>query len=107
MSTYSKAQEKRMRKAFEDNGFTIVENTARDTQHRGDAIVEHKYTGRRFCVDHKGTENREGRRIERRQLEKIREEAIGHEVPLLTISFKSHQTIYAVISIEDLERIIG
>ena len=107
MTIYSKAQEKRMREVFKKNGFTIVENTANETQHRGDAVVEHDYTGITFCVDHKGTVNKEGRRIEKRQLEKIREEATNNEIPLLTVSFKGHKRIYAVIAVEDLDKIMN
>lgn len=106
MSTYSKQQEARMRKQFEANGFKVIENTARGTQHRGDAILEHEYTGLKFCVDHKGTENKEGRRIERKQLEKIRKEATEDETPLLTVSYKGHKTIYVVLSIEDFGELI-
>jgi hypothetical protein len=110
---YARHKEDDMEKAFENSGFELVEDTGRRTQGEGDRLMRYKTNGKLVMIDHKSTKNENGIRVNIDQLTKIAHEAKlaearkGEEViPILTISFYGMVKKFAIIRIEDIERLL-
>ena len=106
MTKYSRRQEDRAEKKLTDIGFRLIEDTGRRKTGRGDKVMHHDETGVGLTIDHKSTRGKEGIRIERRALEKIRKEAAPGTTPCITFSFLGSHKIYVIFDIEDLEGVI-
>lgn len=111
---YSRHKEDDVEDAFLEIGFELVEDTSRRTVHEGDRVMRCIKTGQLVIIDHKSTQNKEGIRIALDQLVKIAHESNlcgkrkGEDViPILTFSYYGMQKKYAIIRIEDLDKIIG
>jgi len=106
MSQYSRRQEDRAEQKLRDIGFVLVEDTGRRTTKHGDRVMQHPDTGIKLTIDHKSTRGKEGIRIERAWLEKIKEEAAPASVPAITFSFLGCQRVYIIFDISDLEGVM-
>ena len=111
---YSRIQEDKTEDAFLEIGFELVEDTSRRTTHEGDRVMRCKKTGQLVIIDHKSTQNDTGIRITVDQLVKIAHEANlcsqrknESVVPILTFSYKGMKKRYAIVRIEDLDKMIG
>ena len=106
MSQYSRRQEDRAEQKLRDIGFELIEDTGRRHTGAGDRVMVHRDTGLKVTIDHKSTRGKEGIRVERRWLEKIKKEAAPGSLPMITFSFLGCQKIYTVIDISDLEGVM-
>lgn len=106
MSRYSRRQEDRAEQKLRDIGFVLVEDTGRRHTEAGDRVMVHKDTGLKVTIDHKSTRGKEGIRVERKWLEKIKKEAAPGSLPAITFSFFGHKKVYIIIDIDDLEGVM-
>ena len=106
MSRYSKAQEDRMEEKLLKAGFELVEDTARRKKHEGDRVMKHMDSAITFTIDHKSTTGKEGIRLQRGWLDKIKREARPGTVPAITISFKDCRKMYVVFDLEELGEVL-
>ena len=106
MSQYSRRQEDRAEQKLRDIGFVLVEDTGRRHTGQGDRVMVHPDTGIKITLDHKSTRGKEGIRVERVWLEKIKKEAAPGSLPAITFSFLGHQKVYIIMDIDDLEGVM-
>lgn len=106
MTKYSRQQEDRAERKLKSIGFHLVEDTGRRHTGHGDKVMKHDDTGVGLTIDHKSTRGKEGIRIERKWLEKIKTEAAPGTTPCITFSFLGHQKVYVIFDIDDLEGVM-
>jgi hypothetical protein len=99
---YSRGKEDGIEQAFIDIGFDLVEDTGRRKKHHADKIMRNEDVSITVAIDHKSTTNKEGIRITKDMLDKIKLEAGKDMIPILTFSLYDMQRKFAIIEIEDL-----
>jgi len=108
---YSRGKEDGIEQAFINIGFDLVEDTGRRKKHHADKIMRHEDVSITVAIDHKSTTNKEGIRITKEMLDKIKLEASSvvlpnstrkGAIPILTFSLYDMQRKFAIIEIDDL-----
>jgi hypothetical protein len=100
---YWKGKEDGIENAFVDIGFELVEDMSRRKKHKADKLMHNSNCNITVAIDHKSTENKEGIRITKEMLDKVKLDA-GDNVPILTFSLYNMQRKFAIIEISDLEK---
>lgn len=106
MSQYSRRQEDRAEQKLRNIGFVLVEDTGRRHTGAADRVMIHPDTGIKLTIDHKSTRGKEGIRVERAWLDKIKKEAAPGSLPAITFSFLNCQHVYIIMDIDDLEGVM-
>ena len=106
MNQHIRRQEDRAEQKLRNIGFVLVEDTGRRHTGAGDRVMYHPDTGLKLTIDHKSTRGKEGIRVERKWLEKIKQEAAPGSLPAITFSFLNCQRVYMIIDISDLEGVM-
>lgn len=103
--TYWKAQENRIRRLLENNGWDARRQPGSGNLPiaalKGDVIAT--YGDTKIMVDHKSTRGRENITLARGDLRKLNMDALVVEaLPVLTFGFKGSQTLYGVMPLSQM-----
>lgn len=98
---YWKGKEDGIENAFIDIGFELKEDMSRRKKHKADKLMHNNNCNITVAIDHKSTTNKEGIRITKEMLDKVKLDA-GDNVPILTFSLYDMQRKFAIIEIKDL-----
>ncbi len=99
---YSRTKEDGIEEAFISIGFELVEDTGRRKKHCADKVMFCDVNNITVAIDHKSTTNKEGIRITKEMLDKIKLEAGNDKIPILSFSLYGMQRKYAIIEVDDL-----
>ena len=97
---YSRQKEDDIEQAFIDIGFVLVEDTGRRKKHHADKLMRNEDVSITLAIDHKSTKNKEGIRITKEMLDKIKLEA-GDNIPVITFNLYEMQRKFMIIEIDD------
>ncbi len=110
---YSKEKEDAVQRLLEAHGWVTELDSSRAKKHYGDKVMIHPDTGVRLLLDHKSTTNKEGIRITKEQLDKVRKEADAYGkmkdvacIGAITFSLYGSPKLHIIFDLEDLERIL-
>jgi hypothetical protein len=98
---YSRLKEDGIEQAFIDIGFDLVEDTGRRKKHKADKVMYNSTCNLAIAIDHKSTTNKEGIRITKEMLDKVKLEAGKDAIGVITFTLYEMQRKYVIIEIDD------
>jgi hypothetical protein len=98
---YWKGKEDGIEQAFVDIGFDLVEDMSRRKKHKADKVMYNSTCDITIAIDHKSTTNKEGIRITKDMLDKVKLEAGKDAIGVITFTLYDMQRKFVIIEIDD------